>query len=160
MTELVSPKRLITIVKTIEDFTRCNYSNSEARIIFQKECFNNFFKSARLLEGLYRHSRNKQYREGLSKLKCFENVKLAVINLIEGLDADPLDILRNWLEQRGLILIQNSEQYMIRNLRNYVENYKKRIFNVSDHKIITKCDAALLLLDLGICHISDDIENA
>ena len=76
------------------------------------------------------------------------------MNFIEDLPQNLLDLLREKPSNEGLL--SDRDNPIIKRYKAFVDSRKVN----NDKTFLTKCEAAVLILDLGMIHLPEDILNA
>src|SRR6266536_847216 len=145
--ETVIPARLENIGNVIHVFIQDNRYDSVPAMNFLK-LSNRIMEMNKLFEK-YGNGIAENERE-ISQFNIFKKLRQAVIKFLEELPSDLLESLRNTLFIHGVVIPTYSQR-----LRAFLVE-RKQVY-VSDLEVVCKCNAALLILDLGIGHISDEL---
>jgi len=147
MNETVIPARLEIIGNVIHVFIRDNRYDSVPAMNFL-ELSNRIMEMNKLFQK-YGNGIAENERE-ISQFNIFKKLRQAVIKFLEELPSDLLESLRNTLFIHGVVIPTPSQR-----LGAFIVE-RKQLY-VSDLEVVRKCTAALLILDLGIGHISDEL---
>jgi len=96
----------------------------------------------------------REHLNDLTRFDCYKILRQAVIEFIEDLPQNLLDLLREKLSNEGLL--SDRDNPIIKRYKAFVDSRKVN----NDKTFLTKCEAAVLILDLGMIHLPEDILNA
>src|SRR5271170_3693983 len=96
----------------------------------------------------------REHLNDLTRFDCYKRLRQAVIEFIEDLPQNRLDLLIEKLSSEGLV--SDRDNPMIKRYKLFVDSRKLN----NDKTFLTKCEAAILILDLGMIHLSEDLLSA
>jgi len=152
--EPLKAKGLRNIGLVIVDFIKENKDQSVPNMHKNKfmKCFSDMNRAYRSYCSDLEDRR--EHLDDFLKFECHKNLRQAVIEFIEDLPENLLDLLREKLSSEGLV--SNRDNPIIKRYKVFVDN---RILS-NDKRIVTKCEAVVLILDLGMIYLPEDILNA
>ena len=149
--EPLKAKGLRHLGKTIVDFIKENSNQSVPDMHKDKfmRCFNVMTK----VYSNYCDSveDRKEHLDDLTRFDCYKRLRQAVIEFIEDLPENLLDLLREKLSSEGLVSDRSNP--MIKRYKVFVDSRKVN----NDKTFLTKCEAAVLILDLGMIHLPEEM---
>jgi len=96
----------------------------------------------------------KECVDDFLKFECYKRLRQAVIEFIEDLPKNLLDLLKEKLSSEGFA--RDQDRPIIKRYKTFVDSRKL----INDKTIITKCEAVILILDLGMIYLPEDILSA